>query len=179
VVAGVWTLHNFLKKPHLVMTSEQFPLVEVPGSQRPLVTSPSGHHFLSPGDYAVIYGINSVYMAGIQGASVTIAVVGRTDINPGDVEQFRNIFRLPAAGLQIIFNGPDPGDLGGNEEAEAVLDTTWSGAVGQAASVDLVVSASTDTTDGVDLSELYIVDNNLGDVMTESFGVSAPTVACS
>jgi hypothetical protein len=33
------------------------------------------------------------------------------------------------------------------------------------------LSASTDTTDGVDLSALYAVDNNLGDVMTESFGI--------
>jgi len=176
VVAGVWTLHNFLKKPNLVMTSEHFPLEQVPGSQKPLATSPSGHHFLSPGDYAVIYGINPVYTAGIQGANVTIAVVGRSNINPGDVQQFRHMFGLPSAGPQVIFNGPDPGDLGGNEEAEAVLDTTWSGAVGQTASVDLVVSASTDTTDGVDLSELYIVDNNLGDVMTESFGVCEAAV---
>jgi hypothetical protein len=35
--------------------------------------------------------------------------------------------------------------------------------------VILVVSASTDTTDGVDLSETYIVENNLAGIMTESF----------
>ncbi|MBV9612045.1 MAG: hypothetical protein JO091_06210 [Acidobacteriaceae bacterium] len=34
----------------------------------------------------------------------------------------------------------------------------------------VVVSRSTNSADGTDLSELYIVDNNLGDVMTESFG---------
>src|SRR6202041_3835111 len=32
-----------------------------------------------------------------------------------------------------------------------------------------VVSATTNTTDGIDLSETYIVENNLADVMTESF----------
>jgi hypothetical protein len=176
VVAGVWTLHNFLKKPNLVTTKERFPLVDIAGSKQPLATSSSGHHFLSPGDYAVIYGINPVYLAGIQGNNVTIAVVGRSDIDLSDVQMFRAIFSLPSASLQIIPNGPDPGDLGGNEEAEAVLDTTWSGAVAQGASVDLVTSASTDTTDGVDLSELYIVDNNLGDIMTESFGVCEAAV---
>jgi subtilase family serine protease len=36
--------------------------------------------------------------------------------------------------------------------------------------VNFVVSATTNSTDGVDLSEVYIVDNNFGDVMTESFG---------
>src|SRR5207248_3976584 len=65
---------------------------------------------------------------------------------------------------------PDPGDLGGGEEAEATLDASWSGAVAPQAEVDFVLSSSTTTTDGVDLSELYIVDNNVAPVMTESFG---------
>ena len=72
--------------------------------------------------------------------------------------------------FNIILDGPDPGDLGGGEEAEATLDSTWSGALAPGATVDLVVSASTNTTDGIDLSELYIVENNLADIMTESFG---------
>src|ERR1017187_7567000 len=59
--------------------------------------------------------------------------------------------------------------LGGGEEAEATLDSTWSGAIAPFASVNLVVSATTNTTDGIDLSETYIVENNLTDVMTESF----------
>jgi hypothetical protein len=33
-----------------------------------------------------------------------------------------------ATSPQVIVNGPDPGDLGGAEETEAVLDTTWAGA---------------------------------------------------
>jgi Pro-kumamolisin, activation domain/Bacterial Ig-like domain (group 3) len=171
VVAGVWTLHNFLKKPSLVMAKEHLPLVDVPGSEKPQLTTADGRHFLTPGDYAVIYDINPVYQSGITGTNVTIAVVARTDINFSDVSLFRSIFNLPAASFQLVPNGPDPGDLGGDEEAEAVLDTTWSGAVAQTAALDLVVSASTNTTDGADLSELYIVDNNLGDVMTESFSV--------
>jgi hypothetical protein len=60
--------------------------------------------------------------------------------------------------------------LGGGEEFEATLDATWPGAVAPAAIVDFVVSATTNTTDGIDLSELYIIDNNIAPVMTESFG---------
>src|SRR4029077_20455552 len=75
----------------------------------------------------------------------------------------------------IVSNGASPGNLGDQpglqgEEAEAVLDTTWSHAVAPGATVHLVVSASTNTTDGVDLSEFYIVDNNVADIMSESFG---------
>ncbi len=69
-----------------------------------------------------------------------------------------------------MLNGPDPGDLGGGEEAEATLDTTWAGAVAPGAQADLVVSASTNTADGVDLSEVYIIENNLDGIMTESYG---------
>ena len=38
------------------------------------------------------------------------------------------------------------------------------------ATIDFVTSASTETTDGVDLSAVYIVDNNLAPVMSESYG---------
>ena len=53
---------------------------------------------------------------------------------------------------------------------EAILDASYSGALAPSALINFVVSASTNATDGVDLSEMYIVDNNLGDAMTESFG---------
>jgi subtilase family serine protease len=59
--------------------------------------------------------------------------------------------------------------LGGGEEAEATLDSTWPGAIAPTAQVALVVSATTNTADGIDLSEIYIIENNFADVMTESF----------
>ena len=111
------------------------------------------------------------------GSGVTIGVIGRSNLysldSPAeDITDFRSssVFNLPSGSFNILLNGPDPGDLGGTEEIEATLDSTWSGAVAPGASVDLVVSATTNTTDGVDLSEVYIIENNLADVMTESFG---------
>ena len=170
VVAGVWTMHDFLKKPMLRMSEQHFPLIHPPGSARPYATSPNGNHFLSPGDFAVIYGINPVYQAGTKGSGVVIAVLGRSDLPVQDVFDFRNVFSMPQPDVLTIQNGPDPGNLGGGEEAEAVLDATWSGAIAPNSTVEFIVSASTNTTDGVDLSEIYAIDNNLGDVLTESFG---------
>jgi len=46
----------------------------------------------------------------------------------------------------------------------------WSGAIAPNATIKFVVSASTNSTDGVDLSALYIVDNNLAPVLSASFG---------
>src|SRR5579875_1467882 len=166
-VKGIATLHNFLKKSQLMESNTTF---EVAAGQRPDFTSSSGVYALAPADYATIYNINPLYQAGINGSGTTIAVVARTDINVSDVTQFRSLFGLSANAPVTVVNGPDPGDLGGDEESEAVLDTSWAGAVAPSATVKLVVSETTNTTDGVDLSEAYIIDNNLGDVMTESFG---------
>lgn len=169
-VAGVWTLHNFFKKPNLQFSGEKR-LVKYASGKRPDTTFPDGTHALSPADYATIYNINPVYTAGNSGGG-KIAVVARSNLFElgADVFNLWNDFGVPGGNLQIINDGPDPGDLGGGEEAEATLDATWSGALAPNATVDFVVSAGTDTTDGVDLSELYIIDNNVASVMTESFG---------
>lgn len=131
----------------------------------------TGTHFLAPGDFAAIYNVNPLYTAGIDGSGQNIAIVGRTNININDVRAFRSFFSLPPKDPVIFVNGPDPGDLGGGEETEALLDVEWSGAVAKNANIEFVVSASTSTTDGVDLSASFIVNNNLANVMSTSFGL--------
>lgn len=170
VVAGIASLHNFKSRPQSILSQAAFKPQMHSGSLSPQFTSSGGNHALSPADYAVIYNINPVYQAGITGNGTTIGVVARTNIKAQDVIDFRHNFGLSNNAPQIVVNGPDPGDLGGGEEAEAVLDASWSGATAPGATVKLVVSASTNATDGVMLSEAYIIDNNLADVMTESFG---------
>jgi hypothetical protein len=172
VVAGVHTLHNFLKQPQIHFSEEKVAAKYVPGKP-PEVNFSNGAHGLGPADYATIYNINPLYAAGINGTGIHIAVVARSNLYQGgqDAFDFRNIFGSCCfLALSVILNGPDPGDLGGGEEFEATLDTTWSGAIAPGAYIDFVVSATTNTTDGVDLSELYIINNNLSEIMTESFG---------
>jgi hypothetical protein len=181
-VAGVLTLHNFIKKPTIHFSGEPVPAKLVPGKKRPQVTFPPQNgqaaiNALAPQDYAVIYNINPLYNKNLIGLGMTIGVVGRSNLfqDAQDIDNFfgeigfANGFLDNGSNVSIILNGPDPGDLGGGEEAEATLDATWSGALAPDASIDLVVSATTNTTDGIDLSETYIIENNLADVMTESF----------
>lgn len=175
VVEGIFTLYNFHKQPMLRMGGRA-PVKFTPGQAPQVTFTNPTEHALGPGDFSRIYNISPVYGVGIDGTGVTIGVVGRTEIDLSDVQEFRNIFGLGGIPPQIVENGPSPGNLGdnpnlGGEEFEAVLDTTWSNAIAPGANVKLVVSASTDTTDGVDLSELYIIDNNAADIMSESFGV--------
>ncbi|HZQ96193.1 MAG TPA: Ig-like domain repeat protein [Candidatus Sulfotelmatobacter sp.] len=164
VVAGVFTLHDFHKRPQVHLAKAQF-TAKALQSSHPVFTSSSGAHALGPADYYTIYNFNPL------GSGLSkIAIIGRTNINLQDVSFFHYWMYDQATPANVILNGPDPGDLGGDEEAEAVLDTTWAGAVAPSDWITLVVSQSTATTDGVDLSKVYIIDNNLADVMSESFG---------
>ena len=180
-VAGVMTLHNFTKKPALHFSGEPVAaqMVQVPGRSRPQVTFPPQSaqpaiNALAPQDYAVIYNIKPVYNT-YTGGGYSIGVIGRSNLYGGgqDVRDFFNHIGTGNGGgnpiFNIVVNGADPGDLGGGEEAEATLDSTWSGALAPNSRVFLFVSATTNTSDGVDLSEAYIVENNSTDIMTESF----------
>ena len=104
-------------------------------------------------------------------ADISIGVVGRSNFYNGgtDISDFRDQHWRMLRNIQHCRRRAGSGRLGGGEEAEATLDSTWSSAIASGATVDLVVSASTNTTDGIDLSEVYIIENNLADIMTESF----------
>lgn len=156
VVKGTVTLHDFARKS-LSMAKQALPEF-----------SSGGSYYLAPGDFATIYNLNPLYTAGTDGTGTSIAIVGRTNINLSDVQTFRSYFGLPANNPQIILNGPNPGING--DVDEAVLDVEWSGAVAKGAAIKFVVSASTNTTDGVDLSALYIVSHNIATVMSTSYG---------
>ena len=180
-VKGVLTLHNFPR--HANFTLHTPPATAIPPmlakkpSGTPLFTFTSNnntYYGLGPADFAAIYNVLPLWNAGVDGTGQTIAIVGETNIHLSDIEDFRNLFGLPAKDPVVILNGPDPGVVG--DEPEAVLDVSWSGAVAKNATIDLVASATTETALGVDLSALYIVDNNLAPVMSESYGICEATL---
>jgi subtilase family serine protease len=166
VVAGVLTLHNFPRKSlrhHagiFTRTADGRVLPQFTGSG-------SGGNFFTvgPADFATIYNIP----AALDGTGQHIAIVGDSNINPQDVTDFRTLFSLPTNAPNIILNGPDPGI--GASEGEADLDVQVSGMVAPKATIDFVVSESTLTAQGTDLSSFYIIDNNIAPVMSLSFGV--------
>jgi hypothetical protein len=177
VVKGMLSLHNFPRRPQLTLAGAQAQASNS-DSGLPLYTFTSGkstYYAVGPTDWATIYNVLPLWNAGIDGAGQTIAIVGETDINLSDIASFRSLFGLPANVPKIIVNGTDPGiSLG--DEPEAVLDVSWSGAVARNATIDLVASATTSTALGVDLSALYIVDNNLAPIMSESYGECEATL---
>ncbi len=177
-IGGIVSLNDFGRRSMLIrgpkgtMTRGQ-PHPELAPGESPDFTAPSPglnttFYWLSPYDFATIYDLQPLWNAGLDGSGQTIAIVGRTEIRSSDVDQFRAFFGLPANSPKIVIAGPDPGFR--EDELESDLDVQWSGAIAKGATIELVSSASTEVTDGVDLSALYIVDNNLAPVMSESYG---------
>jgi pseudomonalisin len=168
VVGGVVSLHDFQSEP-------------MHGSVRkasPEFTS-GGSHFLAPADFATIYDLAPLYQQASTGTGESVAIVGRTNIDIADVEQFRALFGLPANNPQIIVNGASPGIVSSGEDTEADLDVEWAGALAKNAAIKFVVSKSTNSSDGVDLSAQYIVNHNLAPVMSTSFGLCEAALGSS
>jgi subtilase family serine protease len=187
VVAGFASLNNFPRKPMYRLLGP-FSRSKATGEVRPVFTLGSNNYALGPTDFATIYNVLPLWNASspIDGTGEQVAVVAQTNINIQDVADFRGMFSLPALSAQsnslcqapattpqvpvnICLNGPDPGIIPG-EETESDLDVQWSGGVAERATIDLVISESTEVTAGIDLSALYIIDNNLAPVMSESYG---------
>jgi len=160
VVGGVLSLHDFHSKA-LHQAKSLNPSPEY---------NSGGNHAISPYDFAIIYNVLPLWNQGIDGTGQSIAVIGRSNINMSDVTTFRSTFGLPGNNTQIILNGPDPGIPDANEQFEANLDVQWTGAVAKGAAIKFVISKSTRTADGVDLSAQYAVNNNVAPVVTVSFG---------
>ena len=174
VVAGIVSLNNFPRQSHARLAGLAQKVAGKPGIQPLFTTTYYGDTFyaVAPGDFATIYGSRPLLTGGNDGTGQTIAVVGETNINVADVKAFRQIFGLSANfdTPNIILNGEDPGIISQGEELEADLDVEWSGAVAPGATVKFVVSASTPASAGIDLSALYIIENNLAGVLSESYG---------
>lgn len=191
VIAGVASLNSIRRKP-MYRIAGVFSKSKETGRVTPIAAPSAGNgapnytytcgfnyntnqpiecYGVSPYDFATIYNVLPLWTAStpINGAGETIALVARTNVNPQDMTDFQTLFGLPSNPVNVVLNGPDPG-INQSDETESDLDMEWADAVAPGAKIDLVASESTETSDGVDLSALYIVDNDLAPVMSESYG---------
>jgi len=179
VIAGIDTLHNFPKQPisqvvgvfsksrgtgEVTQVAPQFTFASS-------ICSRQGNtcYGVGPHDFGVMYDVIPLWNAGIDGSGQAIAITADSNINVQDARNFRSLFGLPAKDPIIIVNGADPGALRNSHETEAAADVEWTGAVAKGATIELVVSASTNSTSGFDLSAEYIVDKNLAPILSGSY----------
>jgi Pro-kumamolisin, activation domain/Bacterial Ig-like domain (group 3) len=166
VIAGV-TLHNFYRKG----TFDREKMIKFGGTLKggPKYTSTSAVHYVAPADFATIYNTAPLLAAGINGTGETIAVVGRSDILMSDVESYRQLFNLPPNDPTFIHAGQDNG-VNPGDDGESDLDVEISGGMAPGAHVDFVIGTPTFLVDGITNSIQYIVENNLADIISISYG---------
>jgi subtilase family serine protease len=107
-VVNVSGLNDFAPKPRVRATTH-------------LTSYVTGSHFLTPGDFATIYGVGSLYSAGFDGTGQTIAVVGQSSVSTTDLNKFRSAAGLPASTVTMTLvpsnstSAQCPGDEGESE----------------------------------------------------------------
>ena len=139
VIAGIRGLNNFALKPRLVRKiSPKF------------TSGVTGNHFVTPPDFATIYGLSSLYQQGINGTGQKIVVIGQSDVALSDVRAFRTNSGLAAndptpidtnnsALVGLIVPGDNDPELQSSDIDEANLDVEWSGAIAPGATIIFVV----------------------------------------
>jgi hypothetical protein len=166
VVLGIRGLDNYRLKPRTIVR-------RVNPSLHPNFTSAQTQNtFVAPGDFAVIYDVNSLYSSGIDGTGQSIAVLGQTALygNGSDITAFRAAAGLPAKSptLLLVPGSPNPGVISG-DITEASLDVEWAGAVAKNATI-IYVYADPNTGSGVLDSLVYAIDQNVAPVISISYG---------
>ena len=161
VVTGVLSLNDFRQASQIASAQSMLARPEY---------SAGATHRLFPADFAAVYDLNPLYSAGINGSGTTIAIAGRSNIALNDIATFRSLAGLAANPPLVTVDGTDPGLVNG-DQSESTLDVEWAGAIAPAAQINLVVAASTATTDGVDLASAYIVNHATAPVMSVSYAV--------
>lgn len=163
VVLGLHGLDNYPLHPHGVFR-------QIHAQPQPDFTSSlSGNTFVSPHDFAIIYDVQNLYNAGIDGTGQSIAIVGQTDLynNGSDIATFRTASGLPPNTPHVILipGATDPGVVSTDID-EASLDVEWAGAVARNAAIYYVNGGN----DGVFDAFQYIVDNKTAPVISISYG---------
>jgi len=130
------------------------------------------------------YGVQAVLNQGITGKGVTIVVIGafRQPALESDLAMFDNAWTQPQPPLPPVAGKPrvipmdgtppfDPNPKGVQFpfSLEQSVDVEWAHAIAPDASIVVVEAKSEQDVDLVAATK-YAVDNNLGDIITQSFG---------
>jgi subtilase family serine protease len=125
-----------------------------------------------PANIQAAYNLNGLYNEGFDGTGQTIVIIdwcGSPTIK-ADANAFSAKFGLPPltkSNFQILYSGTTPTCAGPDPEIN--IDVEWSHAIAPGANIALVVPPSALFQD-IDNGELYAIENNLGNVISGSYG---------
>lgn len=167
VVAGVTALNDFPPKSSIEVLGRAT-YDSSTHQLAPSWTQSANLLVLAPDDFAVQYDLNPLYSAGTNGTSVTIGIISVTNIDPTLVASYRALFGLPAAPVNVIIDGNDPG-VDSVDVIETYLDVEVSGAVAPNATINLYASLGTFVQDGLNLAAQRAVDDDEAAVLSTSY----------
>ena len=166
-VEGVRNLSDFRPRSMRISASPDLALKARPA----FTSSSSGNVFFSPGDIKTVYDFAPLTSTGINGAGQSIVIVGQSDVDLTDVENFQT-----AAGLAVkdpikvlVPTTGSPAFISG-DESESDLDLEWSGAMAPGATIYFVHTGNSTNNNGVFDSISYAVDQKLGNIISVSYG---------
>jgi subtilase family serine protease len=130
------------------------------------------------------YGLNGLLSSGSDGRGRTIVIIDAfgSPVAETDLTTFDTVYGLPPppSFKQIYMPGTPPFDPNNANivgwTSEIALDTQWSHAIAPAANIVLIAAKSNDDLDLLDAIN-YAIDNNLGDVISMSFGESEADIS--
>jgi subtilase family serine protease len=147
---------------------------------KPAFTSgQSGNHFLSPADVSTIYDVAPVYAAGFDGTGQTIVVIGQSAITLADIEHFQ-----AAAGVtvhdpqQIIVPNSGASTVVTGDEAESDLDLEYTSSMAPGATIKFVYTGNGTNFNAFN-SLQYAIENNLGTIVSSSYGICEASLGSS
>jgi hypothetical protein len=175
-VQGVASLHNFFPRSRAIQLGPVSYNGKTNRWQPHFNVNFQGttFHTLGPYDFAAIYDLLPLWKRGITGQGVTIAAVEVTNLaHPDDWQSFRSAFGLHQfkhGNFKQVYPGcTNPGQNGA--EVEAALDVEWASAAAPDANVELAACADTQTTSGLDLAILGLIDFAPPDIISDSYGL--------
>jgi hypothetical protein len=166
--------------------------VDLAGADGALPDYDSGapYYLVTPQDFYTIYNVNPVFSGSELAANATVAVIEQSDIEygtvnsshvatGGDVATFRTLFGVPGTLNMHVYHGygtvacnaPGIDPNGNGEDGEASLDAEWINATAPSANL-IFMSCDQSPDNGIWSSMAALIDNNLSDVMSLSYGDS-------
>ncbi len=123
------------------------------------------------------YGLTALYADKLDGTGQTVVIIDAygSDTITSDANIFAEINGLPALTTSnfAIYYPTGPTNCGGNTcgwDVETSLDVEWSHSVAPGANIALLLAADNSFTN-LDLSLLYAIDNEIGPVISNSYGL--------
>ncbi|MCX4882265.1 S8 family serine peptidase [Streptomyces sp. NBC_00847] len=141
----------------------------------------------NPLQYRKAYDLNALYRKGVTGKGRTIVIVdsyGSPTVQH-DLDVYSSQFGLPSTKVNVVKWGHVPAFDPKNSDmtgwaGETTLDVELAHAVAPAAKIVLVETAVSETEGTTGLPEMmdaekYLIDHNVGDVISQSFGATENT----